>query len=53
MPFQNIVCLWVDLGREDMILRYSEKEKDVVDRAIKYRQHSKVGKITILELNPF
>lgn len=30
-----------------------EKEKEVVDRAIKYRQHSKVGKIAILKLNPF
>lgn len=30
-----------------------EKEKEVVDRAIKYGQHSKVGKITILEPNPF
>lgn len=36
-----------------MIIRHREKEKEVVDRAIKYRQHSKVGKIAILELNPF
>lgn len=24
MPFQNIVCLWVDLGGEDLIIREKE-----------------------------
>lgn len=53
MPFQNIVRLWVDLTGEDTIIRHREKEKELVDRAIKCRQHSKVGKIAILDLNSF
>lgn len=29
------------------------KEREVVDRAIKYTEHSEVGKIAILDLNSF